>query len=245
MLWALVGVIAGCKELHHAIDQKTLPFRHDNWAGHILAHVHHTCMKYDDSHQPRGSPFRHKHNNAFLIKMLEQCMPSDMRQYQGSISDNPDLFFRFNVEYWHKLFPTNDYANVSVQPSVEEALSSVKPDETDVIIIVDKTFPQEQACAGAKRGHIAINTVNFEARVILCINASLDEGNRPASFVAKRFARRGGGFNQWQSQVRGTSSLPQLMTICDFSSIWERIPCSSTGFLLLRHGIRKSEEPLG
>ena len=119
--------------------------------------------------------------------MLKQCMPLDMCQYQGPISDNPDLFFRFNVEYWHNMFPTNAYTNVSVQQSVEEAFSSIKPDQTDVIIIVDKTFPQEQACAGVKCGHIAINTVDFEAKVILCINASLDEGNRPASFVAKRF----------------------------------------------------------
>ena len=100
-----------------------------------------------------------------------------MRQYQGSISNNPDLFFRFNLEYWRNLFPTNDYAKISVQPSVEETLSIVKPDETD--------------------------------------NASLEEGRLPASFVAKRFAQRGGGFNQWQSQVRGSSVLPQVMTICN------------------------------
>lgn len=75
MLWVLSSLISGCKELHSGIDKKTKPFRYDEWAGHMLAHIHNHCVKSDENRTPRGSPFRPTRDNSFILDVLEKSMP--------------------------------------------------------------------------------------------------------------------------------------------------------------------------
>ena len=104
MLWAVSSAIAGCKELHSAIDKKSLPFRHNGWAGHMLAHVHHSCMKHENNHRPRLSPFNPASTNKFLLKSLETYMPPIMRGYDGTADEDPECYYRFNMQYWRNPF---------------------------------------------------------------------------------------------------------------------------------------------
>ena len=93
MLWAVAGVALGCKELCRAIDQKSLPFHHSDWAGHLMAHVHHTCMKCNDCISPKESPFEPMCSNEFVPENMEECLPVEMTHFDGSAGDNPDSFF--------------------------------------------------------------------------------------------------------------------------------------------------------
>ena len=189
MLWSLVGIIAASKEVHHAIDTKKRAFRYDEWSGHVMAHVHHTCMKYDDSVSPRGSPFKPKRPQKFILNVMERCLPEAMQTDNGNADVSPDLFYRFNIDYWRRLFPSNDYSSVSVQLSVGDALQSVDSQSMDVVIIVQATLPEERPLHDAEAGHIVINDVKYQARVILCITLpSSGKRSRPAIFTAERFA---------------------------------------------------------
>jgi len=78
MQWAVTSAIVGCKELYQAMDKKNLPFHHDNWAGHLLAHIHGAYMKHDDSRTPKGTPFKPKCSSKFILAKMEKCLPVHM-----------------------------------------------------------------------------------------------------------------------------------------------------------------------
>ena len=146
MQWALAGIIVGCKELHCAIDQKSRPFHYNDWAGHVLAHLHGHCMKSDDIAAPSGSPFKpgRKSDNTFVRTKIEMSMPNDMKNFirspAGDDIDQPvwtswnqemkSLYFRYNLQYWKNLFPQNDYTTISIHGYLELFSGNQQQDQT-------------------------------------------------------------------------------------------------------------------
>ena len=58
MMWCLVSLIIGCKELWWAIDNKLGAFCYNDWEGHILTHVHGTYMQYETLKASIITPFK-------------------------------------------------------------------------------------------------------------------------------------------------------------------------------------------
>ena len=80
-------------------------------------------MHHDDSHSPKGSPFKPKRSNKFILSQMEGCMPVTIRYFDGTVSDDPCLFLRYNFKYWHNLLLRGDYSSILICPSVTDALS--------------------------------------------------------------------------------------------------------------------------
>ena len=213
MQWAVASAILGCKELHRGIDKKMLPFRFDGWAGHMLAHLNHAYMKHNDIATPKGSPFKSNRSKMFIRKAMERCMPDRMRVFQGSVADDPNLFYRFSDDYWQSLFPPQDYQSISIHSSLDDAVGTGGVDSsiTDVVIIVGPVCPNENFSTNAKPGSIVIGNAEFEARVIMCIDAPLSANNNRSTFTGTRFTRHGSGFSSWWKQERRQGA-PQMMT---------------------------------
>ena len=217
MQWAVTSAIVGCKELCQAMDKKNLPFHHNNWAGHMLAHVHGAYMKHEDSRTPKGTLFKPKRRSKFILAKMEDCLPVHMRNYTGTSASHPDLFYQFSLGYWRKLFPMNDYLSISIHQTVGTAVTDIDDSsKIDVIIVVGSDKPNEDCCEdlGAKPGEIIVGGEKYDARVLLCINAdaSEDGNSRRSKFVADRYTRHGEkGFSNWWIQKRRVGS-PQLMT---------------------------------
>ena len=213
--WAVSSAIVGCKELHVAIDQKVCPFRHDNWAGHVLAHLHYSCMKFQESTKPKGSPFIPKRASAYIRDMMEKCLPEQLRDYEGTATDRK-CFYKFNLEYWQNLFPLNDYTTISLGDSVANVTVN---DRTNVIIVVGESCPVADACAEANIGNIIKDGAEFESRVIMSFKASSAEDQLSRTkFEAVRYVRNGGGFNKWWQQHRASNSHALMTKHCGNTS---------------------------
>ncbi|KAL7538852.1 hypothetical protein ACHAXR_012264, partial [Thalassiosira sp. AJA248-18] len=208
--WAVASAISGCTDLHKLVDQKNLPFHHENWAGHMLAHIHDKYMKHDNNTTPKGSPFKPKRSNKFILDVMERCLPDEMLDFNGTVEDDPECFYRFSLDYWRNLFSHNDYRGLSIQSSIGDVLTPgvVNVNNTDVIITVGSTCPNDYASAGS----IAIDNVHYEARVVMSITAteSVSESS-PSKFEATRFVRHGKGYTSWWKQQRSVRA-PQIMT---------------------------------
>ena len=213
--WAVASCIVGCKEMHRAIDTKEMPFHHDHWSGHMMAHLHSACIKFDDCRTPKGSPFKPKRQSSFILKKMEKCLPLEMGNFNGEPDDSMQCYFRFGINYWRKLFPEDDFTSISIKSSIHEVTSdeTLNPESKDVIIIVGTAVPSPTACPGAPRGHIVIGRYKYEAKVILSIDASRStRNNAPYKFTADRFTRHGNGFTEWWKQSRNSTASPVIMT---------------------------------
>ncbi len=68
MLWALIGIIVGCKDLYEAINKKKNGFDQNGWEGHALTHVCGKYARYADMKCPRGTPF--SVNNSRTVESM-------------------------------------------------------------------------------------------------------------------------------------------------------------------------------
>jgi hypothetical protein len=121
MLWALIGATMGCKDLYEAIAEKRLPFGYSGWEDHLFTHL---CLKYAKYAELKvksssGSPFKAYENNTVqnILDRITKFMPQDMVQFEespfeGSPLIDRNLFYKFNIAYWKKLFQVADYPSI-------------------------------------------------------------------------------------------------------------------------------------
>ena len=123
MLWTLIGAIAGCKELYEAITKKALPFRSDGWEGHTLTHVCKKYARYYDMKCPSGSPFYAKKSETVqsMLKIINNFMPQDVKDYQGTVSESATKFFKFNIDYWKRLFTEDEHPSITIVGNISES----------------------------------------------------------------------------------------------------------------------------
>ncbi len=57
MVWSLTAMLSLIKELWRAVDNIVLPFRFNQWEGHILTWVQKQCFSYESIHSDPQSPF--------------------------------------------------------------------------------------------------------------------------------------------------------------------------------------------
>jgi len=57
MVWSLTAMLSSIKELWHTVDIIVVPFRFDQWEGHILTFVQKQCFLYESFHRDPRSPF--------------------------------------------------------------------------------------------------------------------------------------------------------------------------------------------
>jgi len=195
MLWTLVGMVSACNDLHYAIDQKRGGHRYDYHSGHLLAHINAHYMKHRDSKCPRKSPFNGRNSAASLLTKVEKSLPQDMR----SSTESDESFYRFDLEYMKNLFVETEYPTVSVCSDISEVVreDGRYTDEKQVFITVGKRGPEGEAS-------FKLGPQTFEARVV--ISLEIEDGERdsltPNHYIGRRFARHGGGFNEWWEQKR-------------------------------------------
>jgi hypothetical protein len=61
-------------------------------------------------------------------------MPQDMVQFEGSPFIDRNLFYKFNIAYWRKLFQVADYPSIDIVSRVEYVESGIGK---DIIIVVE------------------------------------------------------------------------------------------------------------
>ena len=108
----------GCKDLYKAIAEKRLPVWDDRWEGHLLTHL---CLKYAKYADVKvknssGSPFKASENNTIqdILDRIKKFMPQDMVEIEGSPFIDRNLFYKFNITYWRKLFQVADYPSIDI-----------------------------------------------------------------------------------------------------------------------------------
>ncbi len=74
------------------------------------------CLKYTKYADVKvksssGSPFKAHENNTVqdILDRIKKFMPQDMVQFEGSPFIDRNLFYKFNIAYWRKLFQVADY----------------------------------------------------------------------------------------------------------------------------------------
>ena len=210
MLYCLAAVISGCKQLHCMIDQKALPFHFNEWEGHMLAHLHGQCMTFADAKKPSDSPFSSKIKVDRLIELIEKRMPEEMSLYSGDRYENPELYFRFNFNYWQSMFPREVYPCLSVLSSFDE-VSNIDTLSTTVIVVVCKERPFDGS--GTPLCGLSVGTSFYESRIVVSIG--FDEPNNTGvtqtPFKAQMLVRHGGVHHNWFTQRRAYGA-PQIMT---------------------------------
>lgn len=210
MLYCLAAVISGCKQLHCMIDRKSLPFHYDEWEGHMLAHLHGECMTFADPMKAGDSPFSCNIKEDRLMKFIEKRMPDEVSNYPADSYENPELFYRFNFNYWQSLFPRDLYPNLALLSCFDEACNIDTTSKT-VIVVVDKERPFDRS--GNPVNGLSVGSSFYESRVIVSIG--FDEPNNscttPTKFEAQTLVRHGGVHRNWFTQKRGYGA-PQIMT---------------------------------
>ncbi len=118
--------------------RKRLPFRYDGWEGRLLTHL---CLKYTKYADVKvksssGSPFKVYENNTVqdILSRIKKFMPQVMVQFEGSPFIDRNLFYKFNIAYWRKLFQVADYSSIDIVSRVEYVESGIGK---DIIIVVE------------------------------------------------------------------------------------------------------------
>lgn len=205
ILWNISAMYLSCAELWYATDRKSMPFRHDSYEGHLLAHLHSTYMKHCEGGRQVGSPFSGSLSMTGLLKQLEKCMPDRS-------SDEEELQEFYGVGYTsvRSLFELSDHKRVRVKDgnlsSTDQTLPDVAVnDSVDVVICVSDECPSEGCVEVATTDG---GTLIYEARSVVCTQR-IEDGVAPAAagrFECERYCRNGKGFNSWWRQDRKAKS---------------------------------------
>ena len=204
MLWCLSGMVAGCADLHHAIDSKRSPHRWNGLSGNLLTHISSEYYRHRDAVTPQNSPFRTSSALCYVKEELCRLMPEEMVSFRGTAKEDMSLFFRLNADYMRNLFPTNEFTTISVHDSVEDIVANrTLLSEKEIFIVVSSKKPTGSAHfeLPASSGYFPHRDY-YEARVVSAISPIDDSRN----FRGIRFARHGDGYVNWQYQQRDVSS---------------------------------------
>ena len=134
-------------------------------------------------------------------------MPTELSGSDVTFDDDPETFYKFSSQYMKCLFPSTDFPKLSIHSSGAEMEQTMEQnDSKEIHIVVSDSLPNS-AC-------LTVNNKTYKAKVVMGITAG-GEGSpdRPSKFRVDRFARHGGGFNEWwyQDRTNGNQSR-QIMT---------------------------------
>ena len=195
MLYVLLGIVTGCKELYHAIDSKAA-HSFDDWSGYLLAFIHSDVMKHSDRTNQGTSPFS-KSPKALLMTLLKFVPISHVRNGAGFVCD-PLRFTGF--------FSQHHYPRICISNGVFPAPENIR-DDNDIVIVVSSSRP---TCHGFERS----GDRGFEARTIIAIKECVEKRHE---FEAVRYSRHGGGYSEWWVQQR----MEGIMKRYDMESLTE------------------------
>ena len=215
IMYAIVGMMSSCSELHYMVDQKVGVHSYKNWTGHILSHIHYDYMKHSDSKTVKGSPFCGSRDVQVLLNILgnelvNDLTPMDANNTLGDVCK--ENYFKFGMQYFRSLFPPEEFPKLVFASSVNELLSSeVDVSMKDIIIIVGPNCPEGKTdieCGPA-------SMTKFESRSVMALDGEIPpirtvgrEVFGSWMFAARRYARHGGNLRNWYVEDRTKSNGP-------------------------------------
>jgi len=105
MVWSLTAMLSSIKELWHAVDNIVVPFRFDQWEGHILTWVQKQCFSYKSFHRDPRSPFVALKPLNVLMKFCD-LYPNDYNLDPGLVYCHlPNTFLGYSEAKMKGLFP--------------------------------------------------------------------------------------------------------------------------------------------
>ncbi len=74
-----------------------------------------------------GSPFKAYENNTVqdILDRIKKFMPQDIVQFEGSPFIYRNLFYKFHIAYWRKLFQVANYPSIDIVSRVEYVESGI------------------------------------------------------------------------------------------------------------------------
>ena len=198
ILWNFAAMFLGCSELWYAIDQKKRPFYHNEWEGHLLAHLHASYMKHACASRQIGSPFKGSLSASKLLDIFQKSLPDDMRERMHD-EDEYDAFYGLGFGYVSNFFVENDHEGVRVLDNYEDI--GLDCYDVDVYICVSDGPPTEAIILDPQSEDV------FEARSVVCTRRAPGdpEESMPGRYSCERYARNK-GCNSWWRQDRKSKS---------------------------------------
>ena len=148
-----------------------------------------------------------------MLTKLQRFLPQRLKEFWGDALEDRSAFFRFGMDYWHSLFPREEYPEIAVCDAQEDLSGHRGPNGRNVLIMVNSVEDGKTPTAPHRsRDKLDIDGNQYEARVILCLNDH-DEPKNPGAFDGIRYVRHGRGFHKWRRQLRSANA-HQLMTDC-------------------------------
>ena len=215
IMYAIVGMMSSCSELHYMVDQKLGVHSYKNWTGHILSHIDYEYMKHSDNEPVKKSPFRGKRDIQDLLNILENELVNDSTSMDANtvLGDVcKEKYFKFGMQYFRSLFPSEEFPKLVIASSLNELLSSeINLSTKDIIIIVGSECPEGKTsieCGPA-------SMTKFEARFVMSLNGETPPVRTTGSeefgswiFSAQHYARHGGNISNWYVQDRTKAKGP-------------------------------------
>ncbi len=99
-----------------------------------------------------------------------------MVEFEGSPFIDRNLFYKFNIAYWRKLFQVGNYTSIDIVASVEYVESGIGKD----IIIVVETERQDRF--HKIKDFISNGHIVYKVRVVIAINGRTDSIKLRISF---------------------------------------------------------------
>ena len=139
-------MLSSIKELWRAVDNIVLPFRFDQWEGHILTWVQKQCFSYESIHSNPRSPFDAL-KPLNLLKKFCYLHPEYNLDPALSYHDDPCTYFGYSEVKMRRLFSPQRSPTVHVCSSIEDVLESNESsinhfNGKNIIICVASSVPE-------------------------------------------------------------------------------------------------------
>ena len=87
-----------------------------------LDHAYNKCPQYIEF------PFKHGENESIveILSRIEPFMHTNILYFIGTQVSHRDIFFKFNIKYWCKLFSGPAYPSMIITGSIDELEASVE-----------------------------------------------------------------------------------------------------------------------
>jgi hypothetical protein len=172
-VWSLTAMLSLIKELWRAVDNIVLPFRFDQWEGHILTWVQKQCFMYKFIHSNPQSPFDAL-KPLNVLKKFCSLYPNYNLDPALAYYDDPSTYFGYSEVKMRRLFSSQRSPTVHVCSSIEDVLESNESsinhfDGKNIIICVALSIPEtfsNNADDDASESTLVLGNNIFELRYI-------------------------------------------------------------------------------
>jgi hypothetical protein len=120
MVWSLTAMPSSIRELWHAVDNIVVPFRFDQWEGHILTWVQKQCFSYESIHKDPRSPIDTL-QPLNILKKFRSLYP-DYHYDPADVYHGPSSYFGYSDIKVRRLFSPQRSLTVHMCSSIKDVL---------------------------------------------------------------------------------------------------------------------------